>query len=182
MSSRSKPSSSSAAGARAAIRRLAKEYASIQSQLSDAPNKEIELGIERLGPPDQTDLLHWEAVLNGRGLGGGYADGRWLLKITIPPTYPLSPPEIKFETSIVHANVKLETGEICLDLLKDAWSPAYSVLECVKAVRMLLDHPGIDSPLNVDVAALLREGDEIGARGLVELWIGDQPGGRYEGS
>lgn len=78
--------------------------------------------------------------------------------------------------------MKLETGEICLDLLKDAWSPAYSVLECVKAVRMLLDHPGIDSPLNVDVAALLREGDEIGARGLVELWIGDQPGGRYEGS
>ncbi|KAK4178669.1 ubiquitin-conjugating enzyme/RWD-like protein [Triangularia setosa] len=179
MSSRSKPSSSASA-ARAAIRRLAKEFASIQSQLEDG-QQEIGEGIERLGPPDQNDLLHWEAVINGRGLGGGYADGRWLLKINIPPTYPLSPPEIKFTTSIVHSNVKLETGEICLDLLKDAWTPAYTVLECVKAVRMLLDHPGVDSPLNVDVAALLREGDERGARGLVELWIGDVEGGKYEG-
>ncbi|KAK0658930.1 ubiquitin-conjugating enzyme/RWD-like protein, partial [Cercophora samala] len=171
-------SSTAASSARNAIRRLAKEFASVQqSQPSDAESGgEIEPGIERLGPPDQNDLLHWEAVVNGRGLGGGYAEGRWLLKINIPPTYPLSPPEIRFATSIVHSNVKLETGEICLDLLKDAWSPAYSVLECVKAVRMLLDHPGVDSPLNVDVAALLREGDERGARGLVELWIGDQPG------
>ncbi|KAK4195670.1 putative ubiquitin protein [Triangularia verruculosa] len=182
MASRSKPSSSSSASAaRTAMRRLAKEFASVQSQRQSEQGEEVEEGIERLGPPDHDDLLHWEAVINGRGLGGGYAEGRWLLKIAIPPTYPLSPPEIKFATSIVHSNVKLETGEICLDLLKDAWTPAYNVLECVKAVRMLLDHPGVDSPLNVDVAALLREGDELAARGLVELWIEDQPGGRYEG-
>lgn len=81
----------------------------------------------------------------------------------------------------MHPNVALETGEICLDLLKDAWTPAYSVLECVRAVRMLLSCPGIDSPLNVDVAALLRQGDVLGARGLVEFWAGEGEG-RYEGS
>lgn len=81
---------------------------------------------------------------------------------------------------MVHANVSLETGEICLDLLKDAWTPAYSVLECVRAVRMLLGCPGVDSPLNVDVAALLRGGDEVGARRLVEYWI-QEDGGRYDG-
>lgn len=107
-------------------------------------------------------------------------DGRWLLQITIPPQYPLSPPAIRFVTPIVHANVALQTGEICLDLLKDAWTPAYSVLECVRAVRMLLSCPGIDSPLNVDVAALLRHGDALGARRLVEFWIRDE-GGRYQG-
>ena len=78
----------------------------------------------------------------------------------------------------MHANVDLQTGEICLDLLKDAWTPAYSILECVRAIRMLLSTPGIDSPLNVDVAALLREGDTIGARRLVELWVEEE---RYEG-
>jgi peroxin-4 len=78
----------------------------------------------------------------------------------------------------VHANVNLQTGEICLDLLKDAWSPAYSVLECVRAVRMLLSAPGIDSPLNIDVAALLRDGDVLGARRLVELWVEEE---RFEG-
>lgn len=107
-------------------------------------------------------------------------EGRWLLHLSIPPTYPLAPPTIKFRTPIIHANVALETGEICLDLLKDAWTPAYSLLECVRAVRMLLSCPGIDSPLNVDVAALLRNGDVVAARRLVEWRVGDE-GGRYEG-
>ncbi|KAK0731462.1 ubiquitin-conjugating enzyme/RWD-like protein [Lasiosphaeris hirsuta] len=131
-------------------------------------------GIERLGPISDDQLLSWEAVINGRGIGGGYDDGRWLLRITIPPTYPLAPPKIAFATPIVHANVALQTGEICLDLLKDAWTPAYRVFECVRAVRMLLAHPAIDSPLNVDVAALLRDGDDLGARQLVELWVEEE--------
>lgn len=85
---------------------------------------------------------------------------------------------MRFATPIVHTNVALQTGEICLDLLKDAWTPAYSVLECVRAVRVLLSSPGVDSPLNVDVAALLREGDALGARKLVELWVEEE---RFEG-
>ena len=78
----------------------------------------------------------------------------------------------------MHANVALANGEICLDLLKDAWTAAYTVLESVRAVRMLLSVPGTDSPLNVDVAALLRNGDALGARKLVELWVHEE---RYEG-
>lgn len=119
-----------------------------------------------------------EELSTNSGIWTTDIDGRWLLRITIPPTYPLQPPTISFATPIVHANVSLESGEICLDLLKDAWTPAYSVLECVRAIRMLLSAPGIDSPLNVDVAALLREGDDIGARRLVELWVEEE---RYEG-
>jgi peroxin-4 len=80
----------------------------------------------------------------------------------------------------VHANIALGTGEICLDLLKDQWTPAYSVLECVRAVRMLLGCPETDSPLNVDVAALIRGGDDVGARRLVEFWCQDNSG-RYMG-
>lgn len=80
----------------------------------------------------------------------------------------------------MHANIALQTGEICLDLLKDKWTPAYSVLECVRAVRMLLAYPVPDSPLNVDVAALLRGGDVLGTRRLVELWCSEGEG-RYDG-
>ncbi|KAK4193417.1 ubiquitin-conjugating enzyme/RWD-like protein [Podospora australis] len=158
---------------RNAIKRLLKELDTWNSTESLS-----EKGIERLGPVKEEELLSWEAVINGRGSGCGYEEGRWLLKISIPPTYPLAPPTIAFVTPIVHANVKLDTGEICLDLLKDAWTPAYSVLECVRAVRLLLDNPGIDSPLNVDVAALLRDGDVLGARRLVELWVEEE---RYDG-
>lgn len=108
------------------------------------------------------------------------AAGRWLISIAIPNAYPLQAPKMRFVTPIVHPNVGLASGEICLDLLKDAWTPAYSVLECVRAVRMLLSCPETDSPLNVDVAALLRGGDVIGTRKLVECWCADE-GGRYDG-
>ncbi|OAA66744.1 ubiquitin conjugating enzyme [Niveomyces insectorum RCEF 264] len=120
----------------------------------DDPNK----GIERLGPAgDGDDLFYWEAVLNGRGVEGGYDDGRWLLRIDIPAAYPLQPPAVRFVTPILHANVHPTTGAVCLDLLQAqaAWTPTLTVAACVQAVRLLLSTPGLDSPLNVDVAALL---------------------------
>lgn len=106
--------------------------------------------------------------------------GRWLISISLPEEYPLKPPKMRFATQIVHPNIALQDGEICLDLLKDAWTPTYSVLECVRAVRMLLSCPETDSPLNVDVAALLRGGDVLGTRRLVEFWCADECG-RYDG-
>ncbi|KAL2271102.1 hypothetical protein VTJ83DRAFT_473 [Remersonia thermophila] len=167
--------SASASAARSAIRRLLKELDTWKK--TESANEQ---GIERLGPARDDELLSWEAVINGRGIGCGYENGRWLLNITIPPTYPLHPPAVRFATPIVHANVNVQTGEICLDLLRQdgAWTPAYSILEVVRAVRLLLANPGLDSPLNVDVAALLRAGDVIGARRLVELWVEEE---RYEG-
>ncbi|KAH8676288.1 ubiquitin-conjugating enzyme/RWD-like protein [Xylariales sp. PMI_506] len=166
---------SSASSSRSATKRLLRELATWEKE---APT---ESGIERLGPANEDELLHWEAVINGRGIGSGYDDGRWLLEIRVPPTYPLQPPQMTFRTPVVHANVNLQTGEICLDLLKDQWTPAYSVLECVRAVRMLLGCPEVDSPLNVDIAALLRAGDALGARRLVEFWVHDESG-RYDGA
>jgi peroxin-4 len=161
-------------GSRGAAKRLIKELDKWQVERKE------EKGIERLGPVDSDDLFIWEAVVNGHDVGSGYDGGRWLLTITIPPSYPLAPPKIEFATPIVHPNIALNTGEICLDLLKDAWTPAYSVLECVRAVRMLLACPETDSPLNVDVAALLRSGDVLGTRKLVEFWCTDEAG-RYDG-
>ncbi|PKS12007.1 hypothetical protein jhhlp_001303 [Lomentospora prolificans] len=139
-----------------------------------------ETGIERLGPPNDEDLFTWEAVVNGKGIGGGYDEGRWLLNIKIPSQYPYQPPKVEFVTPIVHPNIALATGEICLDLLKTAWSPTYTILEVVRAIRMLLSYPETDSPLNVDVAALLRGGDAVGGKALVELWCKGEEG-RYNG-
>ncbi|KAK2599009.1 E2 ubiquitin-protein ligase peroxin 4 [Conoideocrella luteorostrata] len=164
----------SSSSSKTATKRLIKEM--------DAWRKEQrhEKGIERLGPVSDSNLLEWEAVINGRGVGSGYDAGRWLISVSVPPTYPLQAPKMRFVTPIVHPNIALANGEICLDLLKDAWTPAYSVLECVRAVRMLLSCPETDSPLNVDVAALVRAGDVVGARRLVECWCADDEG-RYDG-
>ncbi|KXJ95305.1 ubiquitin-conjugating enzyme/RWD-like protein [Microdochium bolleyi] len=166
--------SGSGSSSRSATKRLIKELGVWEKE------KASEHGIERLGPVQEEELLEWEAVINGRGIGAGYDEGRWLLHISIPTEYPNKAPKISFVTPIVHANIALQSGEICLDLLKDAWTPAYSILESVRAVRMLLGCPETDSPLNVDVAALIRAGDGVGARRLVEFWVADGEG-RYEG-
>lgn len=104
--------------------------------------------------------------------------GQWLLSISIPPQYPLSPPEIHFLTKIVHPNVSFQTGEICLDLLKDRWTPTYTIASTLGAIHQLLAYPAVDSPLNLEVANLLRGGDEVGAEGLVRYFCWVE---RYDG-
>lgn len=123
-----------------------------------------------LSPHDSNNLLNEDHR----------TEGRWLINIQLSTSYPLAPPKMRFVTQIIHPNIALQTGEICLDLLKDKWTPTYSVLQCVRAVRMLLGYPETDSPLNVDVAALLRGGDVVGTRKLVQYWC-SEPEGRYDG-
>jgi len=97
----------------------------------------------------------------------------------VPPTYPNQPPDIRFVNKVCHPNVGWNTGEICLDVLKDNWRPVIGIKGAVESVVRLLAEPGVDSPLGIEVAALLRQGDSIGARGLVGYWCGEE---RYEGS
>ncbi len=96
--------------------------------------------------------------------------GLFNLSITIPPNYPSTPPSIHFLTPCCHPNVNFKTGEICLDLLKTSWTPAYGVVSTLEAVQQLMGAGGEpDSPLNIDLAKLLRAGDLVGAEGLVRL-------------
>lgn len=96
--------------------------------------------------------------------------GRFELAITIPESYPNTPPEIRFRTPCCHPNVNFKTGEICLDLLKTSWTPAYGIKSTLEAVQQLLDAGGEpDSPLNIDLARLIREGDLVGAEGLARF-------------
>jgi peroxin-4 len=81
-------------------------------------------------------------------------------------------------TPICHPNVHFQTGEICLDVLKENWTPVLGIVGALESVVRLLGEPGVDSPLNVDVAGLLRQGDTVGARGLVGFWCGEE---RWEG-
>ena len=48
----------------------------------------------------------------------------------------------------------LKTGEICLDVLKSQWSPAWTISTACTAVRALLESPEPDSPLNIDAGMI----------------------------
>ncbi|OMP83089.1 Ubiquitin-conjugating enzyme E2 pex4 [Diplodia seriata] len=174
------------------VKRLLVELQSYQSDPNDA--------LQRLGPVNDDELTHWQAVMRGVP-GTPYEstlppftfpprtqltvspprcriDGRWLLDIRIPQTYPLAPPEVKFVTPICHPNVHFKTGEICLDTLKAAWSPAFTVSTTMTSVHQLLTSAEPDSPLNIDIAQLLRQGDIVGYESLIRFYTEME---RYEG-
>ncbi|KAG9236913.1 ubiquitin-conjugating enzyme/RWD-like protein [Amylocarpus encephaloides] len=137
--------------------------------------------IVELQPTDPSNLLALRAILTSSPTlpaSYGYAHGRWLLSLSLPPTYPIAPPTITFLTPICHPNVDFCTGEICLDLLGEAWTPVLGVVGALEAVGRLLGEPGLDSPLGIEVAALGRQGDGVGVRSLVGYWTGEE---RFEG-
>lgn len=67
-----------------------------------------------------------------------------------------------------------QTGEICLDLLKTSWTPAYTISSTIGAIHQLLAYPAPDSPLNTDIAALQRNGDTVGAEALIRYYCGEE--------
>lgn len=82
-------------------------------------------------------------------------------------SYPISPPEISFQTEIFHPNIHLLSGEICLDILKSHWTPAWSLSLACQALIVLLGNPEPSSPLNCDAGNLLRNCDFRGYSSLV---------------
>lgn len=150
------------------LKRLTNEI----SDLRSSPNE----AVLHLGPATDEDLFRWEAVLKGpRDQSSPYAGGLWLLSIEIPPNYPLSPPKIRFVTPCCHPNVHWQTGEICLTLLtSEHWAPSYTLSSTMSAIQQLLSDPGLDSPLNVDIANLYREDDAVGWESLIRYWTAEK--------
>jgi ubiquitin-protein ligase len=117
-------------------------------------------------PIQQEQPGNWSILIIG---------GLWHLRITIPSSYPQSPPSIFFTTRISHPNISFTTGEICLTLLtSEHWSPIYTISTTLSAIHQLLTDPRPESPLNVDVAALLRNGDLAGWESIVRYWTGEE--------
>ncbi|PPJ55063.1 hypothetical protein CBER1_01541 [Cercospora berteroae] len=145
-----------------ATKRLIKEL--------DAYNREPSAALTHLAPVSDDDVFRLAAVLRGPE-GTAYEGGQWNLLITIPSSYPNTPPEIRFQTPICHPNVNFKTGEICLDLLKTSWTPAYGIVSTLEAIAQLLSAGAEpDSPLNIDIARLMREGDLVGVEALVRFY------------
>ncbi len=55
-----------------------------------------------------------------------YSGGVFFVTIHFPPDYPFKPPKVQFQTKVYHPNINSQ-GSICLDILKEQWSPALTI-------------------------------------------------------
>lgn len=100
--------------------------------------------------PKDGDIYTWEAVIYG-STGSVYEGGIFNLIIEFPQNYPFKPPKVKFTTKIYHPNINMGGG-ICLDILKDNWSPALTISKVLISICSLLTDPNPDDPLVPEIA------------------------------
>jgi len=81
-----------------------------------------------------------------------YEGGHFEVDIIIPPTYPFQPVKMKFITKVYHPNVSSASGAICLDILKDAWSPVLTLKSTLISLQSLLCSPEPNDPQDAEVA------------------------------
>ncbi|OMO92460.1 Ubiquitin-conjugating enzyme, E2 [Corchorus olitorius] len=98
----------------------------------------------------------WFPVIGTTLSGSGY----WTSLFGYPTSVALAVQEctifmelltVRFLTKIYHPNID-KLGRICLDILKDKWSPALQIRTVLLSIQALLSAPNPDDPLSENIA------------------------------
>ncbi|KAI3544477.1 ubiquitin-conjugating enzyme [Colletotrichum abscissum] len=129
----------------AARRRLMRDFKRMQT---DPP-----AGVSASPVPD--NVMTWNAVIIGPA-DTPFEDGTFRLVMQFEEQYPNKPPAVKFISQMFHPNV-YATGELCLDILQNRWSPTYDVAAVLTSIQSLLNDPNTGSPANVEASNLYKD-------------------------
>lgn len=123
-------------------------------ELNDVARTDDESGVRAVpkSPSDNRNLIGTICGSSGTPYEGGIFD----IEITIPHGYPFEPPKMRFTTKIWHPNISSQTGAICLDILKDQWSPALTIKTALLSLQALLCAPEPDDPQDAEVARMYK--------------------------
>ena len=120
------------------------------------------------------DLFHWRAIINGP-TETPYQGGVFSLDIHFPSDYPFKAPKCNFITKIYHPNIN-SAGSICVDILRESWSPALTISKVLLSISSLLNDPNPDDPLDTTIADQYKNNRvefENTARSWTAIYAGD---------
>ncbi|CAD7924373.1 unnamed protein product [Amoebophrya sp. A25] len=118
--------------------------------------------------PIGDDLFQWRAFIEGPP-ESPYEGGNFELSLQFPNDYPFKPPKVHFVTKIYHCNIN-SNGSICLDILKDQWSPALNVGKILLSISSLLHSCNPKDPLVPEIADLFEKNPEEHDR-IAKEWV-----------
>jgi len=100
--------------------------------------------------PKGDNIYEWAATIAGPK-DSPYEGGTFYIDITFCDDYPFKPPKVTFRTRIYHCNINSH-GAICLDTLKNNWSPALTTSKVLLSICSLLTDANPYDPLVSDIA------------------------------
>lgn len=100
-------------------------------------------------PVNENNLHKWKGQIMGPK-GSPYEGGVFELDIEFPSDFPFKPPKVHMKTPIYHPNIA--NGSICLDILKDQWSPVLTINKVLLSICSLLTDPNPNDPLDSTAA------------------------------
>ncbi|KAF4361529.1 ubiquitin-conjugating enzyme E2 27 [Cannabis sativa] len=126
------------------------DFARVQKELQEC-SKDIEKSGIKVTPKSDSSLSRLIGTIPGP-VGTPYEGGIFQIDISLPDGYPFEPPKMQFTTKVWHPNISSQSGAICLDVLKDQWSPALTLKTALLSVQALLSAPQPDDPQDAVVA------------------------------
>ncbi|KAJ0052375.1 hypothetical protein Pint_01246 [Pistacia integerrima] len=125
------------------------DFGRVQKELQEC-SRDMEASGIKIAPVSD-NLVHLSGTIPGP-IGTPYEGGTFHLDIKLPDGYPFEPPKMHFVTKVWHPNISSQSGAICLDILKDQWSPALTLKTALLSVQALLSAPEPDDPQDAVVA------------------------------
>ena len=117
--------------------------------------------------PYEDNMRYFNVAIAGP-MDSPFEGGLFRLELFLPAEYPMKAPKVRFLTKIYHPNID-RLGRICLDILKDNWSPALQIRTVLISIQALLSAPNPDDPLDNNVAEHWKT-DEAGATRTSREW------------
>jgi ubiquitin-conjugating enzyme E2 D/E len=104
------------------------------------------------GPVNSNDIYLWNGTIIGPEKSP-YEGGLFKLQIQFPIDYPFKPPKVMFLTKVYHPNIS-SSGNICISILKDEWTPSLTIGKVLLSISSLLTDANPNDPLVPEIARL----------------------------
>ena len=108
--------------------------------------------------PNEKNFRHFFVKIAGPS-ETPYEGGIFDCELFLPTEYPMVPPKVLFRTKIYHPNID-KLGRICLDILKNKWSPALQIRSVLLSIQALMSLPNLDDPLDQEIADFWKQDQE----------------------